>query len=61
MRVPTVNVSAIDLSVMLNADVDTAAVNAALAAAAMAHSMACWVIPKSLWPPATLTMIRAAA
>ena len=34
MRVPTVNVSAIDLSVMLNANVDTAAVNAALEAAA---------------------------
>lgn len=34
MRVPTVNVSAIDLSVMLNAKVDTAAVNAALADAA---------------------------
>ena len=34
MRVPTVNVSAIDLSVMLNANVDTAAVNAALKAAA---------------------------
>ncbi|MDA8782137.1 type I glyceraldehyde-3-phosphate dehydrogenase [Porticoccaceae bacterium] len=34
MRVPTLNVSAIDLSVMLNTDVDTAAVNGALAAAA---------------------------
>ena len=34
MRVPTLNVSAIDLSVMLNADVDTLAVNSALAAAA---------------------------
>ena len=34
MRVPTLNVSAIDLSVMLNTDVDTAAVNRALAAAA---------------------------
>ena len=34
MRVPTVNVSAIDLSIMLNANVDTAAVNAALKAAA---------------------------
>ncbi|MDG1312530.1 MAG: type I glyceraldehyde-3-phosphate dehydrogenase [Porticoccaceae bacterium] len=34
MRVPTVNVSAIDLSVMLNTDTDTAAVNAALAEAA---------------------------
>ena len=33
MRVPTLNVSAIDLSVMLNTDVDTAAVNGALAAA----------------------------
>ena len=30
MRVPTVNVSAIDLSVMLNSEVDTGAVNAAL-------------------------------
>ncbi|MDA9599067.1 type I glyceraldehyde-3-phosphate dehydrogenase [bacterium] len=34
MRVPTVNVSAIDLSVMLNTDIDTAAVNVALAEAA---------------------------
>lgn len=34
MRVPTVNVSAIDLSVMLDAEVDTAAVNAALESAA---------------------------
>ncbi|HAZ94677.1 MAG TPA: type I glyceraldehyde-3-phosphate dehydrogenase [Porticoccaceae bacterium] len=34
MRVPTVNVSAIDLSIMLDASVDTAAVNAALEAAA---------------------------
>jgi erythrose-4-phosphate dehydrogenase len=34
MRVPTLNVSAIDLSVMLNTDVDTFAVNSALAAAA---------------------------
>ncbi|MGB2259703.1 MAG: type I glyceraldehyde-3-phosphate dehydrogenase [Porticoccaceae bacterium] len=34
MRVPTLNVSAIDLSVMLNNDVDTSAVNSALAAAA---------------------------
>lgn len=34
MRVPTLNVSAIDLSVMLNTDVDTAAVNGALSAAA---------------------------
>ena len=34
MRVPTVNVSAIDLSIMLNAKVDIAAVNAALAEAA---------------------------
>jgi erythrose-4-phosphate dehydrogenase len=34
MRVPTLNVSAIDLSVMLNTNVDTAAVNGALAAAA---------------------------
>ncbi|MDA9090604.1 type I glyceraldehyde-3-phosphate dehydrogenase [Porticoccaceae bacterium] len=34
MRVPTVNVSAIDLSIMVNANVDTAAVNAALEAAA---------------------------
>ena len=30
MRVPTVNVSAIDLSVMLNTKIDTADVNAAL-------------------------------
>jgi len=35
MRVPTVNVSAIDLSVMLNSEVDIRAVNAALAAAAV--------------------------
>jgi glyceraldehyde-3-phosphate dehydrogenase type I len=35
MRVPTANVSAIDLSVMLNTPVDTATVNAALAEAAM--------------------------
>jgi erythrose-4-phosphate dehydrogenase len=35
MRVPTVNVSAIDLSVMLNKQVDTAAVNAALSEAAL--------------------------
>ena len=35
MRVPTANVSAIDLSVMLNTPVDTAIVNAALAEAAM--------------------------
>ena len=34
MRVPTVNVSVIDLSVMLNTPVDTAMVNAALAKAA---------------------------
>ena len=34
MRVPTLNVSAIDLSVMLNTDVDTFTVNSALAAAA---------------------------
>jgi D-erythrose 4-phosphate dehydrogenase len=34
MRVPTVNVSVIDLSVMLNKNVDTAAVNAALSEAA---------------------------
>ena len=34
MRVPTVNVSAIDLSIMLNTKVDTATVNAALAEAA---------------------------
>ena len=34
MRVPTINVSAIDLSVMLNTEIDTAAVNAALAEAA---------------------------
>ena len=34
MRVPTVNVSAIDLSVMLNKKVDTAAVNAVLSEAA---------------------------
>jgi len=34
MRVPTVNVSAIDLSIMVNAKVDTASVNGALAAAA---------------------------
>jgi erythrose-4-phosphate dehydrogenase len=34
MRVPTVNVSAIDLSVMLNTEVDNSAVNAALQAAA---------------------------
>ena len=34
MRVPTVNVSVIDLSVMLNTSVDTAMVNAALAEAA---------------------------
>jgi D-erythrose 4-phosphate dehydrogenase len=34
MRVPTVNVSAIDLSVMLNKNVDTAAVNRALSEAA---------------------------
>lgn len=33
MRVPTLNVSAIDLSVMLNTGVDTASVNAALLAA----------------------------
>ena len=33
MRVPTLNVSAIDLSVMLNTEVDTASVNAALLAA----------------------------
>ena len=37
MRVPTVNVSAIDLSVMLNSNVDTAAVNAALAAASTGY------------------------
>ena len=37
MRVPTVNVSAIDLSVMLNSNVDTAAVNAALAAASAGY------------------------
>ena len=35
MRVPTANVSAIDLSVMLNTPVDTATVNTALAEAAM--------------------------
>ena len=35
MRVPTANVSAIDLSVMLNTPVDTAIVNAALAEAAI--------------------------
>jgi len=35
MRVPTANVSAIDLSVMLNTPVDPATVNTALAAAAM--------------------------
>jgi erythrose-4-phosphate dehydrogenase len=34
MRVPTVNVSVIDLSVMLNTEVDNSAVNAALQAAA---------------------------
>ena len=34
MRVPTVNVSVIDLSVMLNTNVDTAAVNAVLSEAA---------------------------
>ena len=34
MRVPTLNVSAMDLSVMLNTDVDTFTVNSALAAAA---------------------------
>ena len=38
MRVPTANVSAIDLSVMLNTPVDTAIVNAALAEAAMGKS-----------------------
>lgn len=37
MRVPTVNVSAIDLSVMLNANVDTASVNATLAAASTGY------------------------
>jgi D-erythrose 4-phosphate dehydrogenase len=37
MRVPTVNVSAIDLSVMLNKQVDTAAVNAALSEAAQGN------------------------
>lgn len=37
MRVPTVNVSAIDLSVMLNKQVDTAAVNAALSEAAQGY------------------------
>ena len=37
MRVPTVNVSAIDLSVMLNSNIDTAAVNAALAAASTGY------------------------
>ena len=37
MRVPTINVSAIDLSVMLNTEIDTAAVNAALAEAAAAE------------------------
>jgi D-erythrose 4-phosphate dehydrogenase len=37
MRVPTVNVSAIDLSVMLNSNVDTAAVNAALAVASTGY------------------------
>ena len=37
MRVPTVNVSAIDLSVMLNTKVDTAAVNAALADASSGY------------------------
>jgi D-erythrose 4-phosphate dehydrogenase len=35
MRVPTVNVSAIDLSVMLNTEVDSASINAALEAAAV--------------------------
>ena len=35
MRVPTVNVSAIDLSVMLNTEVDTATINAALEDAAI--------------------------
>ena len=35
MRVPTVNVSAIDLSIMLDQKVDTKAVNAALSAAAL--------------------------
>ena len=37
MRVPTVNVSAIDLSVMLNSNIDTAAVNAVLAAASTGY------------------------
>jgi D-erythrose 4-phosphate dehydrogenase len=37
MRVPTVNVSAIDLSVMLNKNVDTAAVNRALSEAAQGY------------------------
>ena len=34
MRVPTINVSAIDLSVMVNSDVDVASINQTLAAAA---------------------------
>lgn len=37
MRVPTINVSVIDLSVMLNEKVDTAAVNAALSDAAQGY------------------------
>lgn len=37
MRVPTVNVSAIDLSVMLNSNIDTTAVNAVLAAASTGY------------------------
>ena len=54
MRVPTINVSAIDLSVLVNQAVDTATVNQALRQQLRARLKTYWVIPKSHWHPVIL-------
>ena len=58
MRVPTVNVSVMNLSVVVSADVSVASINAAIREAPPVLCPTCWPIPMSRWRPVILITTR---